>query len=505
MGQNSSPTHDVFVSYSSQDKNWADAACAVLEHHRVRCWIAPRDITPGDEWGAAIVKGIHDSRIMVLIFSGHANDSGQVRREVERAISQGMNVLPVRIEDVRPEGAMEYALGNMHWLDAFTPPVKQQMEVLARSVQTLLGREVEPAPAPAAAKPAAVAPVRSPEGARVIDDQPAKTRANRRTEPRSDRLVESEETEDAMAAAPNLARTQWPRWVWSAVALGVLMLGLFAAWMGGVFKVKTPDGVIVLENVPKDSEILVDGNNITFTLPGGGKPVKIRAVPGQHKVEVKKDGFQTFGEVVTVKTDESEEVTVRLEPLVVDRPPVPPASPNRIPPSGPARLATRVSGGLWTVEGDQLIKEGLGHGEVIFGDQGWSDYDLTFEGRKSTGSTGILARFRICEAGNYLFELADDGTTHKLHIASGSGWRQIWGIPGTVGTLEWYKVKITLRKEDIRIELDNHLLCACKDGSFQRGNVLLGFWNGAGRFRNIKVTAPDGTVLWEGPPELPEK
>jgi hypothetical protein len=37
-------------------------------------------------------------------------------------------------------------------------------------------------------------------------------------------------------------------------------------------------------------------------------------------VEVKKEGFKTFGEVVTVKTDDSEEVTIRLEPLVTDRP-----------------------------------------------------------------------------------------------------------------------------------------------------------------------------------------
>ena len=149
MREESSRTHDVFLSYSSKDKTWADAACAVLERHRVRCWIAPRDITPGDEWGAAIIKGLNGSRIMVLIFSGHANASGQVRREVERAISQGMTVLPVRIEDVRPEGAMEYALGNRHWLDAFTPPVERQLELLARSVKTLLANDVESVAAPA--------------------------------------------------------------------------------------------------------------------------------------------------------------------------------------------------------------------------------------------------------------------------------------------------------------------------------------------------------------------
>ena len=86
------------------------------------------------------MKGLNGSRIMVLIFSGHANASEQVRREVERAISPGMTVLPVRVEDVLPEGSMEFALGNRHWLDAFTPPVERKLELLARSVKTLLGQ-----------------------------------------------------------------------------------------------------------------------------------------------------------------------------------------------------------------------------------------------------------------------------------------------------------------------------------------------------------------------------
>ena len=123
--------------------------------------------------------------------------------------------------------------------------------------------------------------------------------------------------------------------------------------------------------------------------------MEIRAVPGQHKLEVKKDGFKTFGEVVTIKPDESEEVTAGLEPLagtpLVVVPPAPP--PNRIPPAGPARRGRYVSGTLWTVEGDQLVKEGLGRGTVEFGDVGWSDYDLTFEMRKAQGLTVSVSRF----------------------------------------------------------------------------------------------------------------
>jgi hypothetical protein len=38
------PGTNVFISYSSQDKPTADAACAALEAANIRCWIAPRDI-----------------------------------------------------------------------------------------------------------------------------------------------------------------------------------------------------------------------------------------------------------------------------------------------------------------------------------------------------------------------------------------------------------------------------------------------------------------------------
>lgn len=45
--------HDVFISYSSKDKKVADAIVADMEQHNIRCWYAPRDIRPGDEWASA--------------------------------------------------------------------------------------------------------------------------------------------------------------------------------------------------------------------------------------------------------------------------------------------------------------------------------------------------------------------------------------------------------------------------------------------------------------------
>jgi hypothetical protein len=73
----------------SYEKSWAEATCAVLEREGIQWRIALRDIIQGGEWGASSIKGINGSRMMVLMLSGHANASGQVLREVERAISRG--------------------------------------------------------------------------------------------------------------------------------------------------------------------------------------------------------------------------------------------------------------------------------------------------------------------------------------------------------------------------------------------------------------------------------
>lgn len=130
--------YDVFVSYSHEDKLTADAVCATLEGQGIRCWIAPRDITPGQEWGQAIIQGISGARIMVVVFSHHSNESQQVMREVERAVHAGIAVLPFRIEDVIPSGSMEYFLSSMHWLDALTDNMEEHIHSLAASIRASL-------------------------------------------------------------------------------------------------------------------------------------------------------------------------------------------------------------------------------------------------------------------------------------------------------------------------------------------------------------------------------
>lgn len=132
--------HEVFISFSTKDKPTADAVCAVLEARGIRCWMAPRDVLPGVDWGEAIIDAINETAIMVLVLSRNANESVQLKREVERAVHKGTIIIPFRIEDVPLSKALEYHISTTHWLDALTPPLESHLAHLADRIEGLLKR-----------------------------------------------------------------------------------------------------------------------------------------------------------------------------------------------------------------------------------------------------------------------------------------------------------------------------------------------------------------------------
>lgn len=134
--------HDVFISYSSHDKTVADAICAALEAERIRCWISPRDVLAGKEYAREIVDAINECQVMVLVFSAYANTSKDIDSEVHLAFTRDKPIVSLRIENVLPEGGMEYRLSKIHWLDALTPPLKARIGELVACVGRLLNRQL---------------------------------------------------------------------------------------------------------------------------------------------------------------------------------------------------------------------------------------------------------------------------------------------------------------------------------------------------------------------------
>ena len=133
-----SQRHDVFISYSSKDKNVADAIVSDLENHGIKCWYAPRDVLPGEGWAAAITEAIQAANIFVLVYTEESNRSHQVTNEVTLAVSAGKTIIPFRLSKSDMNGTLEYYLSSVHWLDAIDPPLGHNIEILRDKITSIL-------------------------------------------------------------------------------------------------------------------------------------------------------------------------------------------------------------------------------------------------------------------------------------------------------------------------------------------------------------------------------
>ena len=131
--------YDVFISYSSKDQKVVEAMCAYLEQHKIRCFVAYRDIPKGFVWAKAIVEALDESKMMVVVFSEEFNLSDQVDREIELASEDKKPILTFRISDAMFKGAKKYYLKNINWIDAFPHPEKV-FDALLDNVCKLIGK-----------------------------------------------------------------------------------------------------------------------------------------------------------------------------------------------------------------------------------------------------------------------------------------------------------------------------------------------------------------------------
>ena len=130
--------YQVFISYSTKDKAVADRLCAYLETSGISCWIAPRNIVGGQDFGAAISDAIQCCRAIVLIFSSSANASRQVGREIKLAVDNDKTIIPVRLDAVLIADNFAYFLGASQWFDASGGLREEHLQRLAKTLRSYL-------------------------------------------------------------------------------------------------------------------------------------------------------------------------------------------------------------------------------------------------------------------------------------------------------------------------------------------------------------------------------
>lgn len=141
-GQDRHTGRPVFVSYATADRAKALSVCDAIERRGIDCWIASRDVAPGENYQEAIVRALRESRAMVLVFSAAANDSDEIKKELSLASRFRVPVIAFRIEEVEPGDAFAYELSTRQWIDAF--------DGWDGAVDLLVGRIVELSGAPPA-------------------------------------------------------------------------------------------------------------------------------------------------------------------------------------------------------------------------------------------------------------------------------------------------------------------------------------------------------------------
>jgi TIR domain len=167
MAGETSADRNVFISFSSGDKEKAVLVCDGLERAGLRCWISLRDVGAGHNYQAEIVNAIQTAKAMVLVFSARTNASAEVSKELSLASAFKRLVIPFRIEDVVPQGAFLYELATRQWIDAFAG-WDAALGNLVAAVRQAAG-EGAVGPAPAASPPPPSAPVHARISERALE------------------------------------------------------------------------------------------------------------------------------------------------------------------------------------------------------------------------------------------------------------------------------------------------------------------------------------------------
>jgi formylglycine-generating enzyme required for sulfatase activity len=171
--------------------------------------------------------------------------------------------------------------------------------------------------------------------------------------------------------------------------------------------------------------------------------------------------------------------------------------------------------GEWTIENDELVQSSWAAPNGFWGDDGFpllafggetfSNYDLTLEVKKTGGFGGMGIFFHWLGPGHY--RRVDLGGNRAIDFSY--QYQDKWGREDgnrkelRYSSNQWYSLKLEARGDTFRAYLDGVLQFEQTDARFTRGRICLFASGAAARFRGIKVSDPQGTVLCEGLPQLP--
>ncbi len=107
--------YSCFISYSTEDQDFADRLYADLQAKGVRCWFAPEDLKIGDPFRQRIDDAIRRYDKLLVVLSETSVASTWVESEVEAALERerrpdgGVVLFPIRLDDAVMQTSQAWA------------------------------------------------------------------------------------------------------------------------------------------------------------------------------------------------------------------------------------------------------------------------------------------------------------------------------------------------------------------------------------------------------------
>jgi hypothetical protein len=165
--------------------------------------------------------------------------------------------------------------------------------------------------------------------------------------------------------------------------------------------------------------------------------------------------------------------------------------------------------------GDWQLRDGELHQRAMapnvrlgFGDPDWTDYTVNLEFMKTSGTSepfnfeaGIYLVLRASEFKNGLaLHLgASDNREHAIQREVNNNPALLAPrIAGAIQEGRWYRLKVRVKGTSLQAWLDDQHLFSVENGNLARGQINLVNWLCQTRWRNLRITTPDGTLLQDG-------
>src|SRR3954469_6016157 len=125
---------DVFVSYSSKDRDRVLALAQCLQRLGVSVWVDRNDIDPTALWQQEITTAIHGCKVFLLAASTSCFASDEVASELAMAHAKKKPRLVVYLEPAEFTTKMEYALAGIHHVELHGGAAEDALRALVRGL-----------------------------------------------------------------------------------------------------------------------------------------------------------------------------------------------------------------------------------------------------------------------------------------------------------------------------------------------------------------------------------